>query len=87
VPGPRYLNYEKLRDGTIVRITLQRPRFRSAPSARCDTQLERRMLQERRFFFQNTLRGVPGARRGPQLGSVPPDGPGSEAVGMRSASS
>jgi enoyl-CoA hydratase len=30
VPGPRYLSYEKLRDGTIVRITLQRPQFRNA---------------------------------------------------------
>jgi enoyl-CoA hydratase len=30
VPEPRYLSYEKLRDGTIVRITLQRPQFRNA---------------------------------------------------------
>lgn len=30
MPGPRYLSYEKLRDGTIVRITLQRPQFRNA---------------------------------------------------------
>jgi enoyl-CoA hydratase len=26
----RYLSYEKLRDGTIVRVTLQRPQFRNA---------------------------------------------------------
>jgi enoyl-CoA hydratase len=30
MPEPRYLSYEKLRDGTIVRITLQRPQFRNA---------------------------------------------------------
>jgi enoyl-CoA hydratase/carnithine racemase len=30
VPEPRYLSYERLRNGTIVRITLQRPQFRNA---------------------------------------------------------